>query len=236
MNIKWINDPTRRFPKRPLYDIEEIEGECQSLVSSYFRKRGLEIKYPLATSVLSKILEQHTDRCDFGHDLSRYGDDVEALTQFTRSGKPKVFISSLLRDERYSNRRRMTMAHELGHVHFHAVLFQRTDSTLDLFPDTEQLGPTYCKRSTIARGGDWMEWQASYAGGAILMPADILAKQVNEIVAHHRWRLPLVHDFAGTHELVRIVADKFAVSPEAASVRLLQTGVIAPRQAQPLTF
>ncbi|MDB5070188.1 MAG: hypothetical protein JWM87_1299 [Candidatus Eremiobacteraeota bacterium] len=229
--MKWIVDPTRRFSRRPHYDIDELERSCEELISEYFSDHRLEVEDPLATGTLSKLLEYHVARCDFGTDLSEFGEDVEALTQFSSVGKPVVLISAHLREPRLERRRRMTMAHELGHVRFHGVLFE-PDSTMEMFPELVDSGPTYCRRSTIARGGDWMEWQASFAAGAFLMP---LAR-VRDVVTAELTRLgtnaPIAHDDPRARYLCGVVADRFFTSIESASIRLLQCGFVLPRSVQ----
>jgi Zn-dependent peptidase ImmA (M78 family) len=233
--MKWISDPTRRFSRRPLYETNEIDAECEGIVTSYFRNRGIEAQYPLPTSVLSKLLEQYTDRCDFGKDLTSYGDDVEGLTQFFSDRKPTVFISVHLRDTWLENRRRMTMAHELGHVRFHNMLYQ-AERSLELFTDATRSGPTFCKRSTISLGGDWMEWQAGYAGGAFLMPISVLHTIASDSLSKMGVSAPLRHDSPEALSLTSTICTQFQVSGEAAAVRLLQQGYIEPRRVESLRF
>ena len=68
------------------------------------------------------------------------------------------------------NRLRSTLAHEYGHVVFHGFLW-----ALDIGgrkPGTRRTQYRRCRRSRVIASpqSDWMEWQAGYAGGAILMP------------------------------------------------------------------
>lgn len=231
--IRWLADPTRRFSRRPHYSQDEIELMCEDLIASYFEVRKRPRELPLTTSTLSKILEQHAEHCDFSRDLSPFGDDVEGLTRFRQDRKPVVYISAKIRETKYSRRRRMTMAHELGHVRLHDVLFQDSPA-MELFADLNESTPTYCKRSTIARGGDWMEWQASYAAGAILMPSAQLRAVLDEESARLGVVGVLQHDDVRSYLLANTVCAAFDVSGEAARVRLLQKGYIAPKHV--LTF
>jgi Zn-dependent peptidase ImmA (M78 family) len=122
----------------------------------------------------------------------------------------------------------MTIAHELGHVIFHNILFQ-LEQGFELFLNMQKTAPTYCKRSTIVRGGDWMEWQASYAAGAILIPIKTLRKVVEESRQELQMSGALPYDDPRSNSLSAIVCEAFDVSGEAAKVRLLQTGHIEPK-------
>ena len=109
----------------------------------------------------------------------------------------------------------MTLAHEYAHVILHAPLW-RTDEAPAL--------PGLAMTDTPAGGrhsADWMEWQANYAAGAILMPyravADIVAEGENT-----------GYGDADDHDraLIARLTDRCVVSWSAATVRLRQLGVL----------
>ncbi len=85
-----------------------------------------------------------------------------------------------------------------------------------------QTGPR-CHRTFIfdAPVFDWMEWQASYACGAILMPAAALRTLIKK-------DFPEGNNFISSpaDELVSQVAGAFDVSPETAQIRLTRLGII----------
>ena len=73
---------------------------------------------------------------------------------------------------------------------------------------------------------DWMEWQASYACGALLMPAtEVRAAMKNYLlIEKSTGALPIASsESAG---LVGHIAEAFDVSPEAAQIRLTRLGIL----------
>jgi hypothetical protein len=86
-----------------------------------------------------------------------------------------------------------------------------------------------CARTTMlhAPRSDWAEWQAGYVSGALLMPVSALRMVVQRVLAReHSLRGPFpVHTPTG-QLLVQEVMAAFAVSDEAARVRLVQRGVL----------
>ena len=68
---------------------------------------------------------------------------------------------------------------------------------------------------------DWMEWQANYAAGALLMPYHAVADLLNEI-NHSADKTAEDHD----RVLIAGVTGHFIVSWSAATVRLRQLGVL----------
>ncbi len=81
------------------------------------------------------------------------------------------------RDPRYDNRLRMTLGHEYGHVWFDAPLWRKSGADR---PDEPQWT---CHRDRIvdAPQDDWMEFQAAYIGGALLMPKNSICLWGREI-------------------------------------------------------
>ena len=79
-----------------------------------------------------------------------------------------------------------------------------------------------CKRETIlaAIKTDWMEWQAGYACGALLMPATAVKHLVASFFRDHGIYVAVTPDSTHGRNLIRSAADTFRVSEEAASVRL----------------
>ena len=73
-----------------------------------------------------------------------------------------------------------------------------------------------------------MEWQAGYAGGALLMPITPLRAMVETALAESGGG-KLVEVGTDRHDgLVRRVAEAFAVSRDAAAFRLTKLGYVAP--------
>lgn len=129
-------------------------------------------------------------------------------------------IARRLSDPRYENRLRMTLGHEYGHVWFHAPLWRNSKSG-DEQPDDPQWT---CHRDRIvaAREIDWMEFQAAYIGGALLMPKNPLCLWAHEITASEAKEPPLDAGRDLGSPLIERVINGCHVSPEAARIRLLR--------------
>ena len=113
---------------------------------------------------------------------------------------------------------------------FHGFLWALEDRVRK--PGAVQSHYRKCRRSRVvaAPQSDWMEWQAGYAGGALLMPITPLREVVES--ALYQWRIGrMVRAGTDRHtELVERVAGAFAVSKDAAGVRLMKLGYAAPAE------
>ena len=181
--VRYIRDTTGRFAERPYYEPEELNRECESIMVGFLRSIYREVKFPVATEDLKKLIERDADDLDCYADLSEYGADVEGVTEFYPGRKPVVKIAAeLTEDERRENRLRTTLTHEHGHVHFHAYLFTMNQAQGRLF-QRARIDRIICKRNTMldAPQSDWMEWQAGFACGAFLMPQGPLSAAIRRI-------------------------------------------------------
>ncbi len=223
--MKWVRDRTGRFERRPYYHQQEIDLQCEELLSSYWRDKGESPAFPMSTDALTVLMEHQTSELDLYANLLSEGRDVEGVTEFFARKKPVVRIAKYLSDQpQRENRLRSTLAHELGHVVFHNFLW-----TLDkgqVARKSKRQRRPKCQRAKIlaAPQTDWMEWQAGYAGGALLMPITPMHKVVTGAFAE--WGIRKRVEFASDHhfDLIDRVAAKFAVSRDAAGVRLLKLG------------
>jgi hypothetical protein len=87
-----------------------------------------------------------------------------------------------------------------------------------------------CRRTSIfdAPVFDWMEWQACYAGGAILMPFSSLRVLIKSWMNTLTDNVPLPPDSPPAVSFTACVAKDFDVSPEAARIRLIRLGILQP--------
>jgi Zn-dependent peptidase ImmA (M78 family) len=189
--------------------------------------------YPISTNDLTILLEQKAGDVDLFADLSDYGADVEGVTEFYTNKKPRVLISHELSEQtNRENRYRTTLTHEFGHVHLHGFLL--SGGQKNMFSGNTQEN-NHCKRETIigARKTDWMEWQAGFASGALLIPFTTL-KQLCRSFYDERNLLAVVgvQSIEG-RELIHKVVANFQVSEDAARVRLLQLKHITERPRAP---
>jgi hypothetical protein len=182
------------------------------------------VAYPIATDDLTVLAEQVTSDFDLGADLSQEGADVEGMTEFLHNAKPRVRIARELSDDpRRENRLRTTVAHELGHVKFHNFQWEQPGLAQPrLFGEVSSSVSLRCRRENIigAKEVDWMEWQAGYASGALLMPYTSLRQLVQKFVDTHD--LPSRSRPDASQHLLTQVQSCFQVSQDAARVRLSQ--------------
>jgi hypothetical protein len=184
--MKWVPDRSGRFPERPHYAPNELDAECERLMIEFLLARHGRAEFPIATDDLTVLIESAVADLDMYADLSAEHREVEGLTEFRPGLKPRVRISAALAcAPRLENRFRTTLTHEFGHVHFHRFLFDLPSWRDLLFPVPDRPQMNTCKRETIvgAKPNDWMEWQAGYACGALLMPGGALRRAVQAFSA-----------------------------------------------------
>jgi Zn-dependent peptidase ImmA (M78 family) len=147
--------------------------------------------------------------------------EVLGYTQFEPGKKPCVKIATELWQKWYqANRLRFTLAHEFGHILLHRWLY-------DKYPPAG--GSQLCYRHNLLPSDlvlDWMEWQAGYAAGALLMPESFVRRAVVAFFSDRAKTLPLRKDAITASTLSQRIALTFEVSPEAANVRLAKLGYL----------
>lgn len=218
----WIFDPSHRFVRRPLFERAEIEKRCEALLAEFYQATRRSRAFSPTTEDLELLADRVTDEFQPLADLSRIGEDVEGATYFAPPQRPKIRISQRL--DGHEHRRRMTIAHEIGHVLMHSDLYV-AEETLDLFADPSDRGNVYCKQSSMTNGVDWMEWQANYAGAAILMPC----AELGEFVRSERGDRfdSAMHDGeSDARKIISKISRGFNVSQEAARIRLVQCSLM----------
>lgn len=227
--MNWVKDSTGRFFRRPYYSPEEMEARCEAIIIDHLTKRHGAIEFPITTDDLTVLMETMVDDLDLFADLSQEGQDVEGVTNFFSDRLPKIRVERTLSNPRMVNRLRTTLTHELGHVIFHKMMFDgpRSGSLFDA--DETEASSNRCKRDRMleAPQTDWMEWQAGFACGALLMPQGALSAAVR-LVGEER-RLPAGKLSANSEHglaLISSIAKAFGVSHDAARVRLHQREVL----------
>lgn len=226
--MRYVRDATGRFPSRPYYDQHELDSECERAITEFLLDACGKVTYPIPTDLLTKLIERDADDLDLYADLAAEGEGIQGVTEFVPGARPRVRISKDLSGSVVGEHRlRTTLTHEYGHVRFHDCLFQVEDVPT-LFDEPRRQSRHRCNRDSIlhAKVVDWMEWQAGYASGALLMPLGALKKSVAAIVerAGHLGQVEKASPLG--RDLVAAVATKFAVSEEAAEVRLLKLQLV----------
>jgi Zn-dependent peptidase ImmA (M78 family) len=206
--MKNVFDNLHGFEERPHYESEELDRMFEKIACSFLKKKYGKVIFPISTDDLTTLIEGDVADLDQYADLSKYGDNVEGMTEFSRTGKPRVFISNSV--HQHENRLRTTLAHEYGHVILHNYLFGMADVNLSKVPNGKK-NTIYCFRDAILPRGkaDWMEWQAGYASGALLMPKSQVVNVINSLSSN-----------AQSDDKITCVMKQFAVSKDAATVRL----------------
>jgi hypothetical protein len=217
--VKLIADRTGRFRVRPHYELDELETECEQIITDFLERRYGQIIIPVPTDALRVLIESEPAALDVHADLSHEGEDVHGITEFFPGRKPWVSIARELSTQPWrAHRERTTLTHEYGHVHWHAPLYDR-----------------YCRageRHKCARGKllpgagetDWMEWQAGYISGALLMLRSRVQLLVDAFRHEHQAGTVINSGSVEGRLLIGRVSEVFDVSREAAAVRLLQLG------------
>ena len=77
---------------RPHYDPRELDRLFERRLNEFFRPTNGAIPFPIPTDDIIRLVEQDTSDFDPGADLSHYGEGVEGVTEFPRTGKPRVRI------------------------------------------------------------------------------------------------------------------------------------------------
>lgn len=227
--MKWVQDRTGRFAQRPHFQVEEIDASCERLICKFLSKKYGKVEFPIRTEDLTVLIEERAD-LDSCVDLSHEEGEVEGITEFRPGQRPLVSISKGLSAPHMENRLRTTLTHEFGHVYFHQFMFDTQGQSGSLFPAEPKSQVNKCNRASIVNAveTDWMEWQAGYACGAILMPVSALIATVQAFRAENdlEYSNLAVGSDAG-QELVERVATEFQTSKDAARVRLLKKGILA---------
>lgn len=193
----------------------------------------------MVTDDLTVLIEQHEAELDSYADLSAYGDDVEGVTEFFLDRGPKVSISERISaDDRRENRYRTTLTHEFGHVKFHGPLWAEKFATGDMLERGLNANKAISKRDNIlnAPQSDWMEWQAGYISGALLMPVTPIRRLVSDYCGPRELHGDIHVSSQHSTRLVQMVMDQFAVSEEAARVRLLKLNMMTTTVGQATLF
>jgi len=233
--MKYVRDLTGRFPSRPHYEPSELDAECDRVLTEFFMETAGKVTYPVSTDNLTLLIERYVESLDLYADLSAEGPGVEGVTTFRRGKKPIVRIAQeLASDARREVRLRTTLSHEFGHVHFHNALFQMDNIALDLFDSSRDTTRVTAQRATpgaevakckrdhmvTAPQADWMEWQAGYVCGAVLMPRRAMSKFVQKFCDRRHVTGTVSLTTPHGRDLVGAVAEHFFASTDAARVRL----------------
>lgn len=163
--------------------------------------------------------------------------DLLGKSEFYRDGTIRVIISLGLGEECNGvkeNLYRTTLAHEIGHVVLHRILFM--EDTLKLQGITElsqSMYPVLCRSNSSLNGireysGEWWEWQANRFMSSLLMPKYHVVKLCGAIRASNKE--------CSTAQLKGIAASRISslmkVSMQASTIRLAQLNLFQADEGQ----
>lgn len=234
--MKWVADKTGRFAERPHFEPAELDRACEDLLSDHQGASPSNLTVPIQTNELTKMIEKEAQDLDLYADLSTEGVDVQGVTYFFEASKPRVLIArELTEDPRRENRYRTTLTHELGHAKFHAFIWAMKGQPRRLFDDELEDPSPKCKRGNIigASREDWMEWQAGYISGSLLMPATLVKKLVSDYFEANGVYGAVTGGSLQATVLIGKLASMFQVSEDAARVRLSQLRWLARKDTGP---
>lgn len=220
--MKLLRDPLGRPIKRPYFKTEELDERCERIIRDFMDIRSGGFRLPIPTDEIVRMIETDADDLDMYANLP---EGQDGFTEFFVDRKPRVQISARLSDARYENRLRTTLGHEYGHVWFHAPLWRHSGKRSDRSPVT----PSWvCHRDTIvaAPENDWMEWQAGYICGALLMPRTNVIALTNQVAEDYGGAAPVALDAPAGRDLIIQARKRFQVSEQAAHVRLSRLGLL----------
>jgi hypothetical protein len=233
--MRYVGDRTGRFPQRPHYEPRELDEECERIITQFMKESCGRFVLPIPTEALTKLIERDTADLDLYADLTSEGADVHGLTDFYPGRRPEVRIAAELSESVFENRLRTTLTHEYGHVKFHDFLWQTEAQNPTIHKQLSQQPSPKCKRDKIlgASEVDWMEWQAGYTSGSLLMPLSQVKATVGMFCETHKLFAPIVADTIAAQTLVKVMAATFGVSTDAARVRLLKLSFLSERDLGP---
>jgi hypothetical protein len=208
--VRWLRDATGRFPRRPHYEAEELESTCEDLRLELHHLRDTHTEATSADD-LSVLIEHRAADLDLYADLPA---EFDGVTDFAKDNRPRVRIAARLSSNaRSANRLRTTLAHELAHVVLHNFIWW-FDPGVPF--DPQALSPRCALRRHSV---DWMEWQANYCAGALLVPMSELKATAD----------PVWERSSRGRTLIRSVQLRFDVSAQVATIRLRQLGHLSER-------
>jgi Zn-dependent peptidase ImmA (M78 family) len=220
--MKVLRDPLGRPINRLYFKAEELDARCERKIADFMDGHRGGFRLPIPTDDLIRLIEMDTDDLDMYADLP---EEEDGHTDFFADRKPRVMIAKRLSDPRYENRLRMTLGHEYGHVWFHAPLWRISGFDTDDGPAKPRWT---CHRDRIvdAPQSDWMEFQAAYIGGALLMPSYSVKLWAGEIAMREAKQPPVPEGSDLGRAMIERLIRRCRVSEQAARVRLLRLGLV----------
>lgn len=88
--MKYVRDTLHGFRERPHYEPAELDSMFEKIVVDFLRQKHGKAEFPITTEDITVLIERDVSDLDQYADLTSYGSNVEGVTEFVRSGTPKV--------------------------------------------------------------------------------------------------------------------------------------------------
>lgn len=215
----------------PYLTRNEIEAIAQRVTTAYKKLpanqgRPLTRIDPdqLATDLLGLTVEYHTlSQTGSVHGLTAFGevlvpvyDDPNYPSDCLLDGKTILIEKSLMEDHARIGRWHFTVSHEASHQIYRM-----------LFPKAYQTA-IHCRTvhyyTSTAPPGDWEEWRTNALAAAILMPADILQANMENLGLEEK--LPFLRRRDKYFEKFLRLSGVMEVSTQALAIRMKQLGFL----------
>ena len=145
-------------------------------------------------------------------------DNISGASMTTENGKQIIVVN----DDQPTNRKKFTIAHELGHFLLrHGTALNTQDKGIKDSEIEKHKIPSQIlfRDAKTSEGSDWREVEANYFAASLLMPRNILNNEIKKLVCEKS--KPYLSE-SDVWEL----AGKFKVSTVAMSIRLSRLGFI----------
>lgn len=207
------------FRERPYFSDQEIETTC----ADELRATGLFPSTPSPVRI-DRFIEKRFGVVPSYEDL---GEGILGVTRFGRNGVEEIIVSKFLEEAETiiaERRIRTTLAHESGHGIFHTHVFALSAKEKPLFGDfSDPSAPkVLCRDEGATYNGQWWEFQANRAIGALLLPKTLVEEALNLFLAPAGMMGLKVFDQSRFTEAIAHLAETFDVNPAVARIRIQQ--------------
>lgn len=211
--MKITLDPRSPWGQRMWFEDSEFDAMADEAreragVELFERGKGIDVD--------TLLLRGYQITPDFAADLPP---DVLGRTLFLTDGRIEIEINRVLADEAETDatarhRLRSTLAHETAHVVQHAALHV-PNITASLFRDEPLPSPrVLCRNLDIQNSGQpWWEFQANRGMASLLLPKQLVADTVIEVLrAHDQPTFTAAIDASRGREVIAAIARYFDTS------------------------
>jgi IrrE N-terminal-like domain len=207
------------FKERPYFTDQEIETTC----ADELRAVGLLPSTPSPVRI-DRFIEKRFGIVPSYEDL---GDGILGLTRFGKRGVEEIVVSKSLEEAETivaERRIRSTLAHEGGHGIFHTYLFSLGAKEKPLFGDfSDPNAPkVLCRDEGATYNGQWWEFQANRAIGALLLPRTLVEVALAVFLVPAGMMGLKVFDETRSAEAIALLVETFDVNLAVARIRIQQ--------------